>query len=69
LFIANENEAEVLFVGFEGPLEIVVSGAMVSTIQDTLGGAVSTAPEGPVAVTTSVCAPSERPVIDTDAPV
>jgi hypothetical protein len=58
----NVNVAVALLVGPDGPPEIEVSGAVVSTVHVALAGVGSGLPAVSVAVTTTVCEPSPRPL-------
>ena len=55
---ANSKTAEVLPVCPKGPLEIDVSGSVVSTIQDRLSGVESALPRAFIARTENVWLPS-----------
>ena len=54
----NANVGVASFVGPDGPLSIVVSGAAVSTVKLRDAGVASTLPAVSVARTSNVCAPS-----------
>ena len=58
----NEKAAVVWFVGFCGCAEIVVFGAFVSTVHVKLAGVESVLPAASVALISTVCEPSARPV-------
>ena len=58
----NEKLALVEFVGFAGFAVIVVSGAVVSTVQVKLAGVASVFPAASVAFTWKVWLPSARPL-------
>ena len=60
--VVNANVADVLFVGFDGALVIVVLGAVVSTVHVEVAGVASTLPAASEARTEKVCEPSARPV-------
>ena len=52
----------MLLVGPVGPDVIVVSGAVVSTVNVRVAGVASTLPAASIARTANVCSPAARPV-------
>ena len=59
----KENVGVLSLVGPEGPAVIVVSGGVVSTVNDRLAGDASVLPAASVARTSNVCAPSARAAV------
>ena len=58
----NVNVASGLFVAPDGPVRIVVSGAVVSTLQVAVAGVGSGLPAESVAMTLTVWVPSLSPL-------
>ncbi|MFP2964290.1 hypothetical protein ACLEPN_42955 [Myxococcus sp. 1LA] len=61
-FELKSNVAVVAFVTAAGPLTMVVSGAVASTVHVRVAGVGSTLPAASTARTARVCSPSSSPV-------